>query len=183
MRRSRLSRSARRLSLRNGNLKKEISTQLAVLPTERVVKYASISESRASVDPVLASMRAAAVSELAQRQQLAQIERKGVQPPKTTDRKAGIRKFAEFARKGAQFGAKALSGELATEFQEGIATIGMKPEAKKKFLEAERKEAAKAEAEEEDVWDIVAKGSMEWQEERDEMLREQEKAFGHRKRI
>jgi len=140
-----------------------VVSELRAEDTKTVKNYAKMKDKAVIDNPTLALLKAEALNELARRQstmsewstgKLPPVAKKDAKPKESFIRKLvhGEKIVAGLVGKGFQEYMKVISGEKAREFSEGIATIGMKPEDKKKFLEAERvkqKEAEKKELEEE----------------------------------
>jgi hypothetical protein len=139
-----------------------VVSELRVEDTKTVKNYARLKDKDVIDNPALALLKAESLNELARRQSVLSEWKSGKIPPVAKSEKPkesfirklfrGEQKVAGLVGKGFSEYMKVISGEKAKEIEEGIATIGMKPEEKKKFLETGRKkeaEAEKKEAEEE----------------------------------
>lgn len=150
--RTRLSRSSK-LSNSDDRLKRDVVGQLKKMSTERVKKYATLSTKYVGENPVLGLTKSLAQQELAERQTALATWAHGKQVlrphepffPKVAK---GAQKAFQMAGKGSQEFFKIISGEKAHEVEEAIATAGMKPEDKKKYLEQMAAERAAREKEE-----------------------------------
>jgi len=144
--RTRLSRKPSRLG--NDRLKRQIVSELKVLPTERLKKYATLSDKAVLGSPVLSLTKSEARAELARRAETLQSWKTGVRgakEPLAPKIVKGAKKFAELAGKGFQEYMKVISGAKAQELEEAIASIGLKGKEKEAYLKKHRKELAEAE--------------------------------------
>jgi len=150
--RSRLSRSSR-LGGVDSRLRTSIASNLKTLPTARLKKYAELSKGTVSGNPVLALTKAEAQHELMDMQKEMLVWEKGAgalakKQPLAPRIAKGFGKALELAGKGAREFGKVISGEKAREFEDVIATAGMKPDEKAKYLEQAKAERAAREKEE-----------------------------------
>jgi hypothetical protein len=139
-----------------------VVSELRAEDTKTVKNYAKLKDRDVIDNPALALLKAESLNELARRQSVLSEWKSGKIPPISKSEKPkesfirklvrGEHKVAGLVGKGFQEYMKVISGGKARELEEGIATIGMKPEEKRKFLETARQkesEAEKKEAEEE----------------------------------
>lgn len=129
-------------------LKRQVASELKVLPTERLKKYATLSDKAILGSPVLSLTKSEARAELARRSQTLQTWKAGVRgakEPLAPKLVKGAKKFAELAGKGFQEYMKVISGAKAQELEESIASIGLKGKEKEAYLKKHRKELAEAE--------------------------------------
>jgi len=133
-----------------------VVSELRSEDTKTIKKYADLKDRDVIDNPALALLKAESLNELARRQSVLSEWKSGKipagkqKPKESFIRKLvrGEQKVAGAVGKGFQEYMKVISGVKARELEESIATIGMKPEEKKKFLETERKKEAEAEKEE-----------------------------------
>jgi hypothetical protein len=138
-----------------------VASELRAEDTKTVKNYARLKDRDVADNPTLALLKAESLNELARRQSTMAEWSSGKIPPVTKSEKSqkpkesfirklfkGEQKVAGLVGKGFQEYMKIISGEKARDIEESIATIGMKPEDKKKFLEKERKIQAEAERKE-----------------------------------
>lgn len=145
-----------------------VVSELRAEDTKTVKNYARLKDKDVIDNPTLALLKAESLNELARRQSMLSEWKTGKIPPekkregvsdtfiqKSKPKESFIRKLvrgehkvAGLVGKGFQEYMKVISGEKARDIEEGIATIGMKPEEKKKYLETARKAQAEAERKE-----------------------------------
>lgn len=129
----------------NDRLKRQIVSELRVLPTERLKKYATLSNKAVLGSPVLSLTKSEARAELVRRAETLQSWKTGAREPLAPKIVKGAKKFAELAGKGFQEYMKLISGAKAPELEEAIASIGLKGKEKESYLKKRRKELAEAE--------------------------------------
>lgn len=134
----------------DARLKKQVVAQLKSLPTDRVKKYATMSQKSVAGNVVLSLTKLEAQRELASRQRQLLAWKKGGQAlapkkPILPVVKKEVGRAVELAGKGFQEYMKLLSGEKAREMEEWTATIGMKPKERDKVIAQMEKDRSEAE--------------------------------------
>jgi len=128
----------------------DISKQFRNLSNAQVEAYAR----GKSKDPVTQQLKKLAQAEVARRNKILKVWKSGVSKT-PTGVKGVVSEAVKGARKGVQFFGKALSGELARDIEEDIATSGLSPKQKQSYLEkrkaAERKQLAEERKEEREM--------------------------------
>jgi len=136
-----------------------VVSELRAEDTKTVKNYARLKDKDVIDNPALALLKAESLNELARRQSVLSEwksgKKSGIPPVSQKPKESFIRKLvrgehkvAGLVGKGFQEYMKVISGAKARELEETIATIGMKPEDKKKFLETARQKEAEAEKKE-----------------------------------
>lgn len=130
----------------------EIPKSMRQLSNKQVEAYAATK----ARDPIAKAVKQAALAEVARRNRMLQQWKRGAPPKKKKGkplfklpkRKEIPKEALKAVRGGVGILGKALSGELAREFEEGIATVGMKPEQKREWKAEQKAKERKRVAEE-----------------------------------